>query len=309
MYKSPARTRRRLLLLLAVPLLVALACSTISIGSGSKETEIAVSLQATRNAEKEATLVAQQTQVEVQQAATSTLDLPATQAAQSTTDAAAVATQKVENARSTATQAQSVKQTATAAVDMRATQQAQPLIDWIQKLANEGAISTTAGAYYPIEDLDKSVAQINYFSWWDTGYSAENFAILTDVAWDVASDKANWFNTGCGFVFADQDDDFYFFLKLSLDGMATLRSRKFDNWNMLSQKKFGKPTIPSGQANVLMIVLDQRVKLYVDDQPILDSYASALRPGQINLSLSSGINTGFGTRCQFTNAGLWIFDQ
>ncbi len=289
-------------------IIVIMACQLATIASDTPTPDLSpqeTDTAATATMAQQATIQAAEQTANAQAA----LDTQATQSAQSTADAAATATQEALDAQATAAQAQIAKQTATAQVLFQATQQAQPLYDWIQKLADQGEIASTQGTYYQLEDFEQSVAKINYFNWWSTGHYAENFAILTDIAWDVASDKANWFNTGCGFVFADNDDDNFHFMKLSLDGMATLRSYRQGDWKWIIQKRWGKPSIPSGQANVLMVVQNKRVNLYVDEQPVISANAALLRPGQINLSLSSGINTGFGTRCTFTNIGLWLFDE
>jgi hypothetical protein len=86
------------------------------------------------------------------------------------------------------------------------TAQAQPLFDLVQELHSEGYLIRTGGTYYAIEDFDESWAQINWYSWWHTGYSPTNFVIRADASWDSASNKANWWNSGCGFVFREKDE-------------------------------------------------------------------------------------------------------
>jgi len=281
-------------IIISALLVVAISCASLTTSIPTTAPTPSLDLQKTETFKADQTLSAQ-----------STTDAQATQQANATSTAIMQKTQEALDKAATIKAEAIIKLTATS---VASTAQAQELVDWIEKLAALGEITRTEGTFYKIDDLEKNKAKIDYFAWWSIDHSAENFAIQTDVVWEVASDNANWFNTGCGFVFAEQDDDFFHFLKLSLDGMATLRSFKGDNTQMIIQKKFGKPTIPSGQAKVLMIVQEKRVILHIDDQLVFNTYAPLLRSGLINLSLSSGINTGFGTRCKFTNIGLWIFD-
>lgn len=291
---------------LSLLLLILLACAIMPQQDPSaRETEVSIAVQQTQLARKSATLDAQR-----QNAAkatntlppTAVIDVQATQAAKATVEAGVAATQKAEASQAT-------RQSATAEAFSLATQQAQPLYDWIQKLSDDGEIASTEGTFHHLEDFEQSVAKINYFNWWGSGYSASDFAILTDMSWDVASKSANWYNTGCGFVFGENEDRVFHFLKISLDGMATLRSFDNSDWKAISQKSFGKPDIPSGKANVLLVVVEKRVKVYIDNKQVLDSYAPLLEPGKISYSLSSGTNAGFGTRCKLTNVGLWIFKK
>lgn len=297
----------RIFFLCFLPLLAALACTAVAQDPSARKTEIAVAIQQTQLAMKAATLEAQAQQAaETAAMPTATVDVQATRAAQSTADAEAAATRKVENAQATTTQAELNRENATQQAADQATQQAQPLYDWVQKLADEGTIPSTEGKYYHLDDFDESVAKINYFSWWRTGYSASEFVLLTDMAWDVASKSANWYNTGCGFVFSEAEEGKYHFMQLGLDGLLSLFSIRDNNWTRLAQKTFGKPSIPSGQATVMMVVFNKRVKVYVDERQIFDAYSPLVAEGKISLSLSSGTNSGFGTRCRMTNSGLWI---
>lgn len=219
-----------------------------------------------------------------------------------------VQTQNTTNYSATMTLIGATRAASTSQAGVQVTQQAQHLGNALQKLAAEGKISSSAGTFHAIDDFEKEMAKINYFEWWNTDYSAEDFAIEADIAYDVASDKANWFNTGCGFVFSETEDDFFHFLKLSLDGMATLRSNKNADWGMIIQRKYGNPRIPAGELHALMVVKDRRVLLFVDDKPVFDISAPRVVSGPISLSLSSGINSGFGTRCKYSDIGLWIFE-
>lgn len=240
--------------------------------------------------------------------ALSTANAQATADAQATATVVAEATQQALDSQATATQAMVIKQTATAEVVQQATAQAQSMVDRIQTLYDEGIVGSTEGTYVRLEDFDESWAQINWFQWWNTGYEPENFAIRTDVAWSSASDKANWFNSGCGFIFGQTDKKNFHVSHLVLDGFVTLKYWRNGDGNWIAKRPAENITTPAGEAEVLMVVYDKRVTFYVNGTEALNEYAGIYKPGSLALTLSSGTNMGYGTRCQMSDVDLWIFE-
>ena len=226
------------------------------------------------------------------------------------TDAASQALQETEaaqNRQATATQRAGEIQTATASVIAQTTQQAQSMADKIQKLLNEGVVASTSGEYYRLADFDESWAQIGWYQWWPTGYAAENFVLSADTAWQSASDRANWQNSGCGFVFNLKDKDNHHLAYLGLDGFVRLAQRSRGNPKGLAMQKYGKVSIPEGEAQIMLVVYDKKITFYVNNQRVANAYSGSLSVGEIALTLLSGTNKDYGTRCQMSNIDLWIF--
>lgn len=181
------------------------------------------------------------------------------------------------------------------------------MADKIQKLFNEGVVASTSGKYYRLADFDESWAQINWYRWRTTRYKAENFVLSADTAWISASDRANWQNSGCGIVFNFKDKDNHHLAYLGLDGFVRLVQQSRGNFKRLAMQKYGKVSIPKGEAKIMLVVYDKKISYYVNDQRVASAYDSAISVGDIALTLLSGTNKAYGTRCQMKNIDLWIF--
>jgi uncharacterized surface protein with fasciclin (FAS1) repeats len=196
--------------------------------------------------------------------------------------------------------------TSTAAVFAQATAEAQEMFSLVQKLQSQGYLANTDGEYTPLADFDESWAQINWYQWKTTGYSPDSFVLRANFWWDSASDKANWFSSGCGFVFGEEDKDNHDLAYLGLDGNVYVSRIRNGNWKTLAQRYYGKVEIPQGQADIVMVVASKKIIFFVNDKKVVEVTDSAYKPGELNLTLLSGTNAGFGTHCKISNIGLWI---
>jgi hypothetical protein len=204
------------------------------------------------------------------------------------------------------TQAPSVQATPTLAVDTLATQKAQSFMGIVQQLLDEGIISAREGEYFRLEDFNESWAQLGYYQWWKTGHAAENFILSADIAWESASDRANWPEAGCGIVFSEDGESDHHLAYLSLDGFGRLAQISKGKWKTLASHRYGNLSVPSGNAKIMLVVYDQRINFYVNGQRVVNAYDGSLNAGNVGLTLLSGTNKDFGTRCQMSNIDLFI---
>ncbi len=253
-----------------------------------------------------------------------TLDRPATQAAQETASSLATSesqatstaeslaatalgkTQAAENVAATSTQAAGFKLTATADFFALSTSQARGMEAEVQKLYDAGTIGTLEGEYHRLDDFDESWAQLNYYQWWPTGYSAENFVMQADAFVSSASDNANWFDSACGVIFTMSDTDNHDIVWIAMDGRAYLMSIHKGNRQLLEIDRWGPATKTEFEVHFVMAVNDKKMTLYIGDQEVLSAYDGLIVPGLILNTLVSGTNKGYGTRCKLTNVDLWI---
>jgi hypothetical protein len=245
--------------------------------------------------------------------AQSTAEALLTVEAQETADAQASATsiaeetQKALDSRATVTQAMAIKRTTTAEAALQATAQADVMAERIKLLAEDGLVADTQGSYVRLKKFDESWAQMNWFQWWPTGHNLENFALRTDLEWSSASETANWFSSGCGFVFGLADNNNFHVIHLRLDGFVTLRYWVNGNGNWIAQRPAGNLSTPDGEAEIMMVVYDKRVTFYIDGEKKLSEHAGLLKPGELAMTLVSGTNKDYGTRCTMTDIDLWTF--
>jgi len=292
----------KLIVIVILILLATMACKMTDVNSGPSIAATdtpAVDYKATESALQtavaaQATTMAQATSLAAEGYATATAAALLAQATPTATTASA-------------TQPPVVEPTFTPAVDSAATQQAQDFEGTLQELFDEGIVSSTEGDFYPLEDFSESWAQLGYYQWWQTGYSAENFVLSTDVAWESASDKANWPEAGCGFVFSEDGENDHHLVYLSLDGYGRLIQVNKGEWKNLASQFYGKLSIPDGDAKLMLVVNDKRISLYVNGERVATAYDGSLNAGNIAQTLLSGTNKDFGTRCTMSNTDLFIF--
>lgn len=299
---------KSLMVLLAIILFVSMACKITAGDAG-------ISLGATQapSIDLDATESALSTVVAAQATslAQATLDAQAAAAqaaaGNATATAAALAAEQTQAAQSASvTQAPVVEASATPAMDAEATQQAQAMLGIVQQLYDEGIIRVKEGEYHRLEDFDESWAQLGYYQWWKTGFTPENFILSADIAWQSASDRANWPEAGCGIVFSEDGESDHHLAYLSLDGFGRLAQISKGQWKNLAAHRYGTLSVPDGNAKIMLVVYEQRINFYVNGQRVANAYDGSLDAGNLALTLLSGTNKDFGTRCQMTNIDLFM---
>jgi hypothetical protein len=268
--------------------------------------------------------VEQTEQAETTAASKATADTKATQDAKATAESGATSTAVSQltatkvSLDATATANQVARETESAAQETEAavqkTAQAQPMYDLVLKLAEDGFLTKAEGTYTRLEDFDESEALIDYLHPFPTQYDPKDFVLRTDMAWESASDKANWNNSGCGLIFHWGDTGAFYAAGLYLDGyvkfdmhkpdysyMTAIGKKQFDTLNPEERMK--------GSAEFLLIVeTETGVTIFVNDKMIY-RYQSPLTyiKGLLGYTIISGTNKDFGTRCQMTDIDLWEF--
>lgn len=237
----------------------------------------------------------------------------ATKAATPTTNFASTDQARANAQGTQEAEAQAVEQTRqaedilerTAAVEMAATAQANDMYALVQDLQSQGYLQFTGGAYFPIEDFDESWAQINWYQWWRTGLAPTDFVLRAHTEWESASRSANWFSSGCGFVFREEDENNHYIIFLALDGNVYLSGMVDGVYTQMGRDYFGRIENMKGGADVMLVVQGTQIKYFVNDQLVLERNNAVFKEGDLGLTLLSGTNKDFGTRCQITNVEVW----
>lgn len=242
---------------------------------------------------------------------TPTIDFQSTQAKeqenqQATASAqAALESQKMKTTAAAKATRESARQAATQTVIAEATAMAANMWQEVNTLYSNRIISSAEGDYYQLADFDESWAQINWYQWWETGFEPSNFVIRTNMSWNSASNTANWFSSGCGMVFRELDEDNHYFVFLALDGYVYLNGYKNGKYASFGKGWAGKPDLPKGKAEFLLAVDKDWITVYVNGKQTLRKQEKSFSDGKLALTLSSGTNKDYGTRCQMTDIELW----
>jgi hypothetical protein len=178
----------------------------------------------------------------------------------------------------------------------------------VQALYDEGVTPTTEGEFIAFEDWTEAVADMNTVNWWATDYEPATFVIQASSAWESASDSANWFNSGCGFLFVQQDDTNFHLIYLGLDGVVYYNRWIDGEQEVFAQNRYGSVGVPDGSADVLLAVDGNELAYYVNGEEVINTSDSRLRPGRLSFTVMSGTNKGFGTRYTLTDIGLFIIE-
>ena len=307
-------SNRRILLNLFLLAVITISCGLFTgedTTTSDQSTYQTVDAQASQIAEMEAkqsTLDAQEVKNQRLTAdAQATLDAQTTTVAKETSGANNLKT-KEANINATITHYRVVELTDTAEEEMEIDTKEGAFTEKLQVAYDDGVLPTMDGTYHRLEDFDESMAKINWLWWWDTDYEPENFVVRVDAYWDTASELTNWDASGCAFVFGKEDEDNYNFTWLGLDGFVNLQRKVKDDWQWIAKRPNGKLSIPEGEAEIMMVVFDKRITIYVNGEKELSEYDPLYTPGNLAFSVFSGTNTGFGTRCKMNNIDLMIFE-
>lgn len=249
---------------------------------------------------KETTL-AQEKQIVEQTAAA--LNTAATVEFEATKGAIATST-SMHEATSTAIVVHS--QTATANAITQATAQAQPMVDLVTRLHNEGYLTSTDGTFFSLPDFDESWAQLSWYWFFPTSFSPTDFVISAHSEWDIASDKPDPWATGCGFVFRENGIPNHYLIFLALDGNVYFSRYYKDSYDLIGSSYYGNVGIPQGSADIALAMEGSIVTFLVNGDVILNKYDNTLKSGNLDYTLISGTNKDYGTHCRMTNIELWV---
>lgn len=235
-----------------------------------------------------------------------TLDTSATEMALEKTKMAQESVAATQTAEARDLQTQKATQEAEEALIGEATAAAQPMVKIITDLYQNGLLSTDQGTFFPLDDFDQSWAQLNWYQWWYTGYQPDNFVIHSEVEYWSASNIANWFASGCGYVFRESDANNHYMTFLALDGNVYLSGYRQGKYLTLGKSYYGKPTLPNGKYTMTLVADGKNIIVLINERPVLKKQYDYFAGGNLAFTLNSGTNKDYGTRCLMTNNWLWV---
>ncbi len=295
-----SRRSARILTLVLSLTLTGLACSV-----GAAEPTVTPPPDLSATARIERATAEQATEQAVATEAAGATGTAVEQAAASATAAVNQTATAASRATETAAARRATREAATAQAVIAMTEQARPLQAIVQKLADEGHLSKTDGHYLTLDDFDESWAQLGWYQFWDTDLDPVNFVFRTDARWESASNTADWWNSGCGVVFRLESADDHYFAHLGLDGWVYFTGFQRGNFFSIGRGYYNKVDIPDGGANLMLVVEGDKFTFFVNDERVYTVRDARFKTGNLALTLLSGTNRDFGTRCQMRNIEVW----
>jgi Tol biopolymer transport system component len=179
-----------------------------------------------------------------------------------------------------------------------------------QELEKIGILTSSTGQTRLIYDWKKEWAQLNWYTWKRVQSGMSDFIISADASWSSASDTANWWDSGCGFVFREKDGDNHYKVFLDMNGVAQLSRVRYGTHALIGISDDDYPvTRPSDSANLMLVVQGHDIRFFVNGLLMLYRQDTALDRGNVGLTLNSGTNKGYGIRCEMTNIQFWVLNK
>ena len=181
-----------------------------------------------------------------------------------------------------------------------------------QSYFDKGYLATADGEITEVKDFKFDWAQLGWYNWQQLNTKTSDFYMSADFKWSSAFRNAD--SSGCGFIFAIQEngDHYAIFLDrkeiifLNADQTASY-SKRVGLTRGTGRVKFDNPADSPVKANFTVIVNGTYTYVLVDGE-VVGEYTlaqSKILDGNLGLSLLSGTNKDYGTRCKMTNIHVW----
>jgi hypothetical protein len=193
--------------------------------------------------------------------------------------------------------------------NLAATQRVEELNAEVKAFYDRGYLSTTDGKFIELDDFRYDWAQLGWYNWLPLQDSASDFFLSAHFKWDSAFKNSDI--SGCGFIFDLQpnDDHYAVFLdRMKIFFLITDRavgySKPMTPTRGTGRVKFDYPA----QADFTLIVKDAYAYVLVNHEVVGEYTLAQSRSlhGGLGLTVLSGTNRDYGTRCEMTNLHLWI---
>lgn len=174
---------------------------------------------------------------------------------------------------------------------------------------DQGYLPTADGRFREYDDFKEEWAQLGWYSWWTLNQSVKDFYISAHFKWTSAYRSADL--SGCGFAFAIQPNKNHYAVFLDRAKVYFVETEYYYNafspTRGTGRVEFGNPFDEPVEADFALIVKDTSAYVLVDGE-LVGEYTLAqsknLR-GLLGLTLMSGTNKDFGTRCEMTDIRVW----
>ena len=153
-----------------------------------------------------------------------------------------------------------------------------------------------------------------------TGFDAKSFIIRADFDWEVANQK-NY--SGCGYSFRQElvsspgttyNQQYQYIVALDgVNGVLMMYQVTFEHKPASLIKKMKMPDMGSNpyHAQFTLVVADKSAYTYVNGDFLTEHKLQnnwITDSGPLNYMVLTGSDTNYGTRCEISNAELWVIE-
>ena len=193
--------------------------------------------------------------------------------------------------------------------NLAATQRAEELNAKVQEYFEKGYLTTTEGRFRELDDFSYDWAQLGWYRQFPIQDEVGDFFLSAHFKWDSAFKNSDI--SGCGFVFGVQPNDDHYAVFLDRQKILFLIT---DN-----TVGFSRPVSPTrgtgivkfdypAEADFTLIAKGAYAYVLVNGEVVGEYTLAQSRSskGGIGLTVLSGTNKDYGTRCEMTNLHLWL---
>jgi hypothetical protein len=190
--------------------------------------------------------------------------------------------------------------------DHAATKQYGDFQTLLSGLQEDGYIESTEGRIMELDPFTESWAQINWYQWWPVTHTNGDFAFSGHLEWSTASRTPE--DSGCGIVFGAQGNEDHYSVFLTNKRILFLMARGTYAYEVGKTSGSGRADFENpASADLIVTVKGQSSYVLVDGEATQYTLsADQTTRGDFALSLLSGTNKDYGTRCRMTDMMLWI---
>lgn len=199
--------------------------------------------------------------------------------------------------------------------NLAATQRYEGYTAETQKYFDLGYLSTAEGHFVEYEDFTEEWAQLGWYRRLILDDRVSDFFMTAHLKWSSAYRNADV--SGCGFFFASQENGDHYAVFLDRSEVLFLNadqtsgfSRRVGLTRGTGRVDFDNPADKPVEADFTVIVNNAYVYVLVNGEVVGEYTLSQSRilTGDFGVTLLSGTNADYGTRCEMTDIHAWVPD-
>jgi hypothetical protein len=193
--------------------------------------------------------------------------------------------------------------------NLAATERAEELNAEVQQYFDKGYLSTTDGRFRELDDFSYDWAQLHYYKPFLIQDGVSDFFLSAHFKWDSAFKNSDI--SGCGFIFGIQENDDHYAVFLDRQKVYFLITDSRVGFSRTVGPTRGNGIVNfdyPAEADFTLIVKDAYAYVLVDGEMSAEYTLAQSRSskGGVGLTVLSGTNKDYGTRCEMTNLHLLL---
>jgi hypothetical protein len=189
--------------------------------------------------------------------------------------------------------------------DIAATQQYGEFFTLMQTFEEKGYVDSTDGSVYELSPFREEWAQIGWFRWWTYDFVGSDMVFNAHFKWSTASTTPD--TSGCGVLFGLQENDDYYVVFLDKSRILFLMKRGEKLYEVGKTRGTGRTNFNNpAEADFALAVKGSNA--YVSVNGDVTEYTLSkdqTTQGTFAVTILSGTNSDYGTRCEMTDMMLW----